>query len=93
MKFIWRPVATGVSQGLTVGPILSGIFINDLRESQRDHNRPEKWTNRNLMKFNKVKHKALHLGRNNPMLQYALGADQLENSSTEQALGVLVATI
>lgn len=43
-----QPVTTGAPQGLTVWPALFSVFINDLREHQRDRNRLEKQTNRNL---------------------------------------------
>ncbi|KAK4826430.1 hypothetical protein QYF61_008963 [Mycteria americana] len=44
------------------------------------------------MKFNKGKCKVLHLGTNNPMHQYMLGAAQLESSFTGKDLGTLVDT-
>ena len=41
------------------------------------------------MRFNKSKCRVLHVGRNNHMNQYRLGADLLDRSSAED-LGVLV---
>jgi len=50
----------------------------------------ESWAERNLMKFHKDKCRVLHLGRNNPMHQYRLGAYLLESSSVERDLRLLV---
>jgi len=57
---------------------------------QHDLDRPESWTGRNLMRFNKSKCRVLHLGRNNSTYQYRLADDLLDMSSAEKDLGVLV---
>ncbi|GAB0183536.1 mitochondrial enolase superfamily member 1 [Grus japonensis] len=57
---------------------------------QRDLNRLEKWAGNGFMEFNKWKCGVLHLGRNNPMHQYMLGATQLESRCAEKDLEVLV---
>ncbi|GAB0183557.1 hypothetical protein GRJ2_000821000 [Grus japonensis] len=59
---------------------------------QRDLNRLEKWADRKLMKFSKVKCKVLHVGRSSPRHQYMLEADQLESSLAEKDLVVLLDT-
>lgn len=51
---------------------------------QRGLNTLEKWTNRNLMKFNKTKCKMLQLGWSNYMQQHRLIADQLWSSFAEK---------
>jgi len=42
------------------------------------------------VKFNKGKHKVLHLGKNKSTHQYVVGAAQLESSFAEKDLGVLM---
>ena len=44
------------------------------------------------MKLNKGKCKVLHLGRNNPMHQYTLGANWLEGTFAEKDLRIPVSS-
>lgn len=53
---------------------------------QKDHDRLEKWANRNLTKFSRGKCKTLHVERSNPRYSSILGFDQLESSLVEKCL-------
>ncbi|GAB0179422.1 mitochondrial enolase superfamily member 1 [Grus japonensis] len=57
---------------------------------QEDLDRLEEWANKNLMKFNKDKHKGLHLRKHNLGVQHSLGSTWLGRNSVERDLEVLV---
>ncbi|GAB0190225.1 mitochondrial enolase superfamily member 1 [Grus japonensis] len=100
----WRPVTSGIPQGLVLGLALFNIFVDDMdaklcgvvnrlegRDAiQRDLNRLERWAHANLMKFNKAKCKVLYMGQGNLKHNYRLGREWIETSSEEKDLGVLV---
>lgn len=60
---------------------------------QKDHNSLEKWTNRNVVKFNKKKYQVYPLGRNKPRHQYRLKVNQLQSRSEKNDLGILMANM
>lgn len=60
--------------------------LKDSEASQRDLDRLEKWADKNLVKFNKEKCRALHLVRHKDMLETM----QLESTLVEKDLEVLV---
>ena len=54
---------------------------------QRNLDRLERWARPTLMKFNKAKHKVLHMGQGNLKHKYRLGREWIENSPEERTWG------
>lgn len=64
----------------------------DCAAVQKDLGRLERSVERNIMKLKKENCRVLHMGKKNPNHCHTLGATQLESSTTEKDLGVLVNT-
>ncbi|KAK4832416.1 hypothetical protein QYF61_023095 [Mycteria americana] len=97
----WRSVTSGVPQGSILGPVLFNIFVRDMdsgiectlskfADDTKLSGMVHRWACANLMKFNKVKCKVLHLSCSNPKHGYRLGNEWIESRPAEKHLWVLV---
>jgi len=66
--------------------------LDDCTDIQMGIDGLEKWADRNITEFNRGEMQNSAPGGYNPMHQYSLAADCLENCSAEKALGILVDT-
>jgi len=57
---------------------------------QRDLKKIKEWAFVNLMRFNKIKSKILHVGQGNHLYHYRLGHEEIESSPAKKDLEVLV---
>lgn len=98
----WLSATSWIPLGLIFCLTLFQIFICDTKLSgeedtseggvtlQKDLDVLEDWANKNIMKSNKDKRKALHLGKHNPRVQHKLGSTGLRSSPVKRDLGILV---
>ncbi|KAJ7414889.1 hypothetical protein BTVI_39977 [Pitangus sulphuratus] len=67
-------------------------FLEDGMPSRGTWTSLRNWAHGNIMRFDKTKCKVLHLGQSNFLYQYRLGDEQIQNSTAEKDLRMLVMT-
>ena len=69
------------------------MIVNNAEDGnifQKDIDKLHEWATRWAMEFNQAKCKVMHLGRNNPRIEYKMGGVELAETEEERDLGVMV---
>ena len=88
---IYSRIECTLSEFLDDAKLYGAVNIAEGQDAiQSDPDRLQQWAQENLMRFNKSKHKVLHLGCGNPCCHYQLRDVRIEHSPVEKDLAVLV---